>query len=167
MTNLVAGVTLPPDVVTLMAPPLPFGTVTTSWVSPTTVYRAGTPPTVTPVVCRRFVPRTLTSVPTLPLQGVKVVTFGAGGLATVTVNRAAEVTVPSDVVTVTTPLTAPTGTFAVTSPDPVTVNTAGLPPMATAVAPLSSVPVTVTVVPTGPLAGENPVIDARAGLVTV
>lgn len=60
------------------------------------------------------------------------------------------------------PVGAPKGTVAVTVPELLTVNTAVLPPNETAVAPVKFVPVIVTPVPTGPVAGAK---ELMAGVI--
>jgi hypothetical protein len=53
------------------------------------------------------------------------------------------------------PVLAPKGTAVVTVPELLTVNVAALPPNETTVAPVKFVPVIVTPVPTGPVAGAK------------
>ena len=72
------------------------------------------------------------------------------------------VAVPSSVVTVMGPLGAPTGTAVVTVPELLTVNVAGCPLNETAVAPVKFVPVIVTPVPAGPVAGAK---ELMAGVI--
>ena len=79
----------------------------------------------------------------------------------VTVKLPVLVAVPSSVVTVMGPLGAPTGTVVVIVPELLTVKLAGCPLNETAVAPVKFVPVIVTLVPAGPLAGAK---DDRAGV---
>src|SRR5262249_56013239 len=69
----------------------------------------------------------------------------------------AVVAVLYSVVTVMGPWGAPAGTVVLTVPELLTVNVATLPPNATAVAPVKFVPLIVTAVPTGPLAGAKEV----------
>lgn len=71
------------------------------------------------------------------------------------------VAVPSRVVTMMEPVAAPKGTVVVTVPELFTVNIADLPPNETAETPVKFVPVIVTPVPTGPLAGAK---EVRAGV---
>lgn len=67
--------------------------------------------------------------------------------------------VPPGVVTAIAPVFAPVGTSAVTSVADFTLNVVAFtPPNVTAVAPVSPVPVMVTAVPTGPLAGVKAVM---------
>jgi hypothetical protein len=100
-----------------------------------------------------FVPFTVTTVPTAPEAGVKLDTVGAG---TVTVKSEALVAVPLGVVTATGPVVAPAGTVARTCVAESTENDdAPVPLNVTADASVRSVPVIVTLVPTGPLGGEK------------
>jgi len=93
----------------------------------------------------------VTNVPTTPLPGEKLVTVGLG--PTVTVKLSALVAVPAAVVTAIWPVVAPDGTVAVICVGVLTVNVAAVAPNVTADAPVKSVPVIVTDVPTGPLVG--------------
>src|SRR6185503_10485226 len=102
-----------------------------------------------------FVPVIVTLVPTGPLVGVKFVIVGAG----ITVKLAALVAVPPGVVTLSGPVVAPAGTVAWIAVAEVTEKLDALTPLnATAVAPVKFVPLIVTLVPTGPLAGAKLVI---------
>jgi len=83
------------------------------------------------------------------------------------VNLAALVAVPVDVLTLIGPVTAPLGTVALTDPPVLTENTAATPPTLTAMAPPRSFPLIVSLVPTGPLPGENPVTLGSTTAVTV
>src|SRR5206468_1776206 len=102
-------------------------------------------------------------VPTGPLVGEKPVMAGGG----MTVNVPLLVAVPPDVVTLIVPVLAPPGTVAVIDVDEFTVKLALVPLKATAVAPVKLEPEIVTVVPTGPLVGEKPVIVGGLETVTV
>jgi hypothetical protein len=78
--KVTALLAVPPTVTT--TPPLvdPLGTVTTMLVSPHAVTLAVTPLKVTlllPCVEPKLVPATVTMVPTVPLEGVKLVIAGA------------------------------------------------------------------------------------------
>ncbi len=84
-----------------------------------------------------------------------------GGPPGVTVKLVALVAVPSSVVTVMVPVAAPNGTDVVIVPELLTVNVAAVEPNETAVTPVKFVPVIVTPVPTGPLAGAK---EDRAGV---
>ena len=106
---------------------------------------------VTPV---KFVPLIVTLVPAGPLVGAKLVI--AGGLTTV--KLLLFVAVPPGVVTLSGPAVAPAGTVAWIAVAEVTVKLALNPLNATAVAPVNSVPLIVTLVPTGPLVGAKLVI---------
>jgi hypothetical protein len=77
---------------------------------------------------------------------------------TVTVKLLALVVLPPDVVTLTGPVVAPAGTVAWIVVAEFTVKLAALPLNPTAVAPVKFVPVMVTTVPAGPLAGVKLVI---------
>src|SRR5207244_2799580 len=103
----------------------------------------------------------VTPVPTGPLGGVKLVI--AGGL--ITVKLPGLVAVPPGVVTLIVPVVGPAGTVAWIEVAELTVKLALTPLNATAVAPVKVVPLMVTLVPTGPLAGVKPVIVG--GLITV
>ena len=85
-----------------------------------------------------------------------------GGPPGVTVKLVTLVALPSSVVTVMEPVGAPKGTVVVTVPELLTVNVAALPPNETAVAPVKFVPVIVTPVPTGPVAGAK---ELMAGVI--
>src|SRR4051794_31393110 len=85
---------------------------------------------------------------------------GGGAGAAVTVKLAALVAVPPGVVTLIAPVAAPAGTVAVICVPETTVNPAGEPANRTAVAPPRFVPVIVTTVDSGPLAGAK---DASVG----
>lgn len=76
----------------------------------------------------------------------------------VTVKLPALVALPSNVVTVMRPVVAPAGTVVVTVPELLTLNIAALPPNETAVVPVKLVPLIVTPVPPGPLAGAKEVM---------
>src|SRR6266478_49866 len=103
----------------------------------------------------------VTLVPTGPLVGVKLVI--AGGL--ITVKLPALVAVPPGVVTLIVPVVGPAGTVAWIEVAELTVKVALTPLNATAVVPVKLVPLMVTLVPTGPLAGVKPVMVG--GLITV
>src|SRR5437588_10237243 len=103
----------------------------------------------------------VTLVPTGPLAGVKLVIVG--GL--ITVKLPALVAVPPGVVTLTVPAVAPVCTLSLHDALPISVKLALAPLNATRVAPVKLVPLIVTLVPTGPLAGVKLVIVG--GLITV
>ena len=89
-----------------------------------------------------------------------------GAADAVTVKLVVLVAVPPGVVTAIVPVVAPEGTVAVIFAALFTLKTAEVPWKATLVAPVKSVPVTVTVVPTGPAAGVKLVTVGAAGAVT-
>jgi len=156
-----ALVAVPPGVVTAIGPVVaPLGTVAWRAVSETTVNDAVVPPKVTLVVPVKLVPPIVTFTPTGPLVGAKDVIVGAGG---VTVNAVALVAVPPGAVTTIVPVDAPAGTVAVSDVSEATMNDAPVPPNFTLVVPVKLVPVIVTVMPTGPLAGLNDVIVGAGG----
>src|SRR6266850_1969247 len=103
----------------------------------------------------------VTLVPTGPLAGVKPVIVG--GL--ITVKLPVLVVVPPGVVTLIVPVVALVGTVARMDVAELTVKVALTPLKATPVVPVKLVPLMVTLVPTGPLAGVKPVIVG--GLITV
>jgi hypothetical protein len=165
-------VAVPFGVVTEMVPVrAPVGTLVVILVELLTVKVAATPPKVTDVAPVKFVPPSVTLVPTLPDDGVKLEIVGAPVAAVVvvvdavvvvvvvpTVNTAVLVPVPAGVVTARAPLAKPDGTTAVICVALTTVNdVAATPPKRTAVAPVKFEPVTVTVLPTGPTVGVNEV----------
>jgi len=114
---------------------------------------AAAPPKLTAVAPVRSVPVMVIVVPFPELVGVKVVIVGAG----INVNPARD-PVPPGVVTDTLPEAA-TPTIAVTLVAETTVNeVAAVPPKLTAVAPVNSVPVMVTIVPFPELVGVNEVM---------
>jgi hypothetical protein len=103
-----------------------------------------------PLVELRLLVDELAPPPLLLLVGVGV-GLGVG----VTVKERRLVAVPSEVVTVIGPLLARAGTIAVTTVSLSTLKNAARPLKLTALAPPRSVPVNVTVVPTGPLLGAK------------
>jgi len=107
----------------------------------------------------KLVPVIVTAVPTGPLIGENDVIVGAGG----TVKSVALVAVPPGVVRVIRPVVAPAGTEVFTCVAETTVKVAAVPLKRTLVVPVKLVPVIVTAVPTGPLAGENEVIVGAGG----
>ena len=156
-------VAVPPGVVTVIGPVrAAVGTVVRSTLSETTVNGALAPTKVTRVVPVKPVPAIVTTVPTGPLVGEKEEIAGAT-VAVVTAKLVVVVAVPPGVVTAIGPVAAPAGTVAVSVVSDPTVNGALVPPTVTAVAPVNPVPVTVTVVPTGPLVGLNDAMTGAAG----
>jgi hypothetical protein len=101
----------------------------------------------------KFVPEIVTVEPTAPLVGVKLVIVGGSG---VTVKSVADVSVVVPLTTVILPVVAPLGTTVVmlVAVDAVTVVEV---PLNETLGEAKLVPVMVTVVPIGPLVGENPV----------
>jgi hypothetical protein len=148
-------VALPPGVVTLSGPVVADGG-TVAWiaVSEATVKLALVPLNATAVAPVKFAPLIVTMVPTGPLVGAKLVIVGGG----TTVNVALLVTVPAGVVTPSGPVVAPAGAVALIDVSEATVKLALVPLNVTAVAPVKFVPLIVTLVPTGPLAGAKLVI---------
>ena len=156
---------LPMGVVTPITPvAAPVGTVTVIWVLEfTTKTLAAVPLNVTAVVPVKLVPVTTTLVPTGPLVGVNDVTVGGSS----TVKLAALLPVPPAVVTLITPVVAPGGTVAVRVVPFTTAKVGAFTPLKrTAEVVPKSVPVSVTLVPTGPLVGVK-LAMVGAGAVTV
>jgi hypothetical protein len=150
-------VPVPPGVVTAIAPVVaPAGTVVVIEVAETTVNDAAlTPLNITAVAPVKLVPVIVTEAPTAPLVGENDATVGA----TVTVKLDALVPVPPGPVTVTVPVVAVAGTVAVICVPETIENVAVFVLNFTAVTPVKLRPVSVTEVPTGPLAGANEPID--------
>jgi hypothetical protein len=126
-----------------------------------TVKAAVAPLKSTPVAPVKPLPETVTLVPTGPLDGLKPLIDGG----TITVKLVLLVPVPFGPLTSIEPVVAPTGTVAVTWLSLLTVKVAVAPLKSTPVAPVKPLPETVTLVPTGPLDGLNPLITG--GTVTV
>jgi hypothetical protein len=113
----------------------------------------------------KFVPVSVTVEAAKPLVGLKLVSVGGEA---VTVKVATLVAVPPAVVTFHLPEAAPAGTVAVICVAELTVKVAVAEPSLTELAPVKFVPVNVTLVPTGPLAGEKlKTVGAGGGTVTV
>jgi len=150
----------PPGVViaTLTAPAACAGVVAVIVDASTTVTPvAAVPPKVTDDALVRLVPVMVTEVPPAvePLLGETEVTVGAG--MKVYWSAVPVALVPPDVVTVISTVAAPTGEVALIELAVLTVNeAAAVEPNFTAVAPVKSVPVMVTMVPpaAGPEVGE-------------
>jgi hypothetical protein len=100
----------------------------------------------------KVVPLIVTTVPTGPPPGVKLVMVGG------TAKLVALVAVPFGVVTPSGPEVAVTGTVAAMAVSEVSVKTALVPLKVTAVAPVKEAPVIVTLVPPVPLVGVKLVI---------
>ncbi len=144
-------VTVPPVLVMTIFPVIaPVGTVAVTWVSELTVkVVVVTPPKVTLLVCVSPVPVITTLVPTLPLDGEKLLMVG------VTLKALGLVAEPPEVVTEIFPVLQALGTVAETLLSDFTVKVVAFtPPMATFVVCVRPVPVMVTTVPMGPLVGE-------------
>ncbi len=145
-------VAVPPGVTTETGPVVaPLGTEVEIWLASVIENVAAVPLNFTLVAPLKFVPVSVTLVPTGPLVGETAVIAGA---ATLTVKLLADVAVPCGVTTEIFPVTAVLGTVAVTLVAPTTANVvAATPPIETDVAPVKFVPVTEIEVPTAPLAG--------------
>jgi len=158
--KLVLLVAVPFEVVTLIGPVVaPLGTSAWIEVSESMLPAVtGTPLKVTEVAPAKWVPVIVTTVPTGPLVGVKLVIVGVADAA-VTVKLVLLVAVPPGVVTLIRPVVAPLGTVAVIEAEEPTVKLALAPLKRTAVAPAKFVPLIATVVPAGPLVGEKPEIE--------
>ena len=166
-TNLRLLDATPSPVVTDIAPVVaPSGTVEEMRRSDSTANEAETPLNDTAEAPVNPLPRIETSAPTGPRPGENPVISGG----TRTVKSKELVAVPSGVVTVIGPVVAPSGTVAVIWVSSSTAKVgSGVPLKATSVAPVKPEPVMVTVVPTVPCVGENPVIvgsTAPAGVPT-
>ena len=154
--NALLLVAVPAGVITPISPVVaPAGTVAWIAVSEVTAKLAPTPLNATAVAPVKLVPLIVTLIPTAPLVGAKLAIVG--GLTTV--NELLLVAVPPGVVTLSGPVVAPAGTVALTCVSEVTVNVvAPVPLKLTPLAPVKPVPVSVTLVPIGPLAGVNDVM---------
>jgi hypothetical protein len=162
--KLLALVAVPPEVVTLIGPVVaPLGTVAEIDVAELIVKLALVPLNRTALAPLKLVPLIVTVVPAPPLVGEKLLIVGGR----MTVKLLALVAVPPEVVTLMGPVVAPLGTVAVIEVDELTVKLALVPLNRTAVAPVNFVPLIVTLVPTGPLVGEKPVIVGGFETVTV
>ena len=163
--NALLLVAVPPEVVTLIGPVVaPLGTVAVIEVAEPAVKLALTPLKRTAVAPLKLVPLIVTVVPTGPLAGEKLVIVGA---LAVTTKPLALVAVPPGVVTRIRPVVAPAGTSARIEVAESTMKPALTALKVTAVTPTKPVPLIVTIVPTGPLAGVKPVMLGAALNVTV
>jgi hypothetical protein len=159
-------VPVPLGVVTLIGPVVaPLGTEVEIWVSELTVKVDEVPLKVTDVAPVNPDPEMVTAVPAGPLVGEKDEMLG--GVAVVTVKLAELVPVPLGVVTLIGPVVAPAGTEVLIWVSEFTVKVAAVPLKFTEVAPVNPEPETVTVVPVGPLVGENELIVGAEGVLTV
>src|SRR5207248_208280 len=136
-------VPVPRGVVTVIGPVVaPAGTVAASWVGETTVNAlAAVPLKETCVAPLNPMPVIVTTVPTGPLPGEKLVIVGG---TMVTVKLAALAALPSGVVTAIGPLVAPPGTVAVIWVGELTTKLLATPLKATADTPRKLVPVITT-----------------------
>ena len=158
-----ADVAVPLGLVTVILPVVAAeGSAAVICVALATVNVAAVPLKATAVAPEKFVPVIVIVVPTTALAGAKLVIVGEED---VTVKLPAELAVPALVVTEILPEVAPAGTEVVIWVALATVNVAVVPLNFSAVAPANAVPVTVTGVPTSPLAGVKPVtVGAVAGV---
>jgi hypothetical protein len=146
--KLVEEVAVPPGVVTEILPVLaPAGTAMVICVALVTLNVAEAPLNATPVAPAKFVPVSITLVPTVPLAGEKLVIVGVGIF---TEKDAEELALPLGVVTRRVPEVAPAGTLVRICVSLDTVKTAAVPLKESAVAPVRLVPVIVTLVPANP-----------------
>jgi hypothetical protein len=151
-------VAVPLGVVTLIRPVVaPLGTVAMSWVpegfdeNVVAFVRLN----LTSVVPTKFEPLIVTDVPIGPLVGEKFVMLGAH--EDPTMKSSVLSSDPSGVVTLTLPVVAPAGTFAVIELFEFTVKVVwSAPPNSTSVAPVKWFPEISTEVPTEPHVGVNP-----------
>jgi hypothetical protein len=111
----------------------------------------------------------VTVVPATPFEGLKPLIVGAGGgvAGIVTVNVPELAAVPPGVVTLHWPELAPLGTVTEICVAESTLKPAADDPRSTVMAPVKFVPLSVTVVPAGPLDGLKPPIVGAGGGVTV
>jgi hypothetical protein len=163
---------VPPAVVTAMGPDVaPAGTLNVSEVPVLVVMPTGVPLSVTPVAPFRFVPLTVTTVPAPPLGGANDDTIGIKPVGNVMSKVVSAVAIPAGFAsaTETGPSGAPGGTVARTWVADTITYVAGTPANCTETVPTKFVPLSVTVVPTGPLAGVKEVIAGAnpAAIVTV
>jgi hypothetical protein len=153
-------VAVPLGVVTLIRPVVAlFGTVAVIWVPEAFEENvvAFVRLNLTAVVPTKFEPLIVTDVPTVPLVGEKFVMVGAH--EDPTMKSSVLSSDPSGVVTLTFPVVAPAGTFAVIELFEFTVKVVwSAPPNSTSVAPVKWFPEISTEVPTGPHAGVKPSI---------
>lgn len=147
---------VPPGVVTEIVPVVaPTGTVAISEVDVTDeIDVEATPLKLTKVAPARLVPLIVMALPAKPLVGPNVVTVGNGSVTTKAVGLYA---VPVVVVTLILPVVAPVGMIAVSDVGLATTTDVHVKPSTFTTDPVRLVPVTVILVPTGPLAGENDV----------
>lgn len=155
---------VPPGVVTAIFPLDDAGAIAMISVSKTGgVKFAMTPLKVTLVAPVKWLPEIVTGVNAAPVVGRNEVMLGGR----MTVKSLLLRPVPPGVVMPILPAVAPAGTVASISVSETKVNTAPAPLKVTAVAPVKPVPLMVTGVPTGPLAGLNEVMLGGMSKVTV
>jgi hypothetical protein len=155
--KLLALVAVPTELVTVIFPVVaPAGTVAVIFVAEFMTNVACVLLNATAVAVLKFVPLIVTAAPTAPLVGEMEVIVGEP--ETVTVNEAALVPVPPDVVTLIEPLVAVEGTVAVIWVEEFTVKLAVVPLNFTELAPVKFVPVSTTEAPVGPLVGAKEAI---------
>lgn len=145
-------VAVPPGVTTEIGPVVaPLGTEVEIWLASVIEKVAVVPLNFTLDAPVKFVPVSVTLVPTCPLAGERAVIVGAAAL---TVKFPAEVAEPRGVTIVIFPVIALAGTVTVTLAALTTEKVpAATPPIETEVAPFKFVPVTEIEVPTVPLVG--------------
>jgi hypothetical protein len=155
-----ALVAVPEGVVTAIFPVVaPEGTIAVSWVPEGFHENVVALVTLnfTDVVPTKLDPLIVTEDPTGPLVGEKPVMLGAHEEPTVKSSRL--VAEPSGLTTRILPVVAPVGTVAVMRLGELMVNPAAIPLKSTDVTPWKWFPPMATLVPTGPQAGEKPVIS--------
>lgn len=159
--KLAVLVTVPPEVVTVIWPSVASdGTVAAIWVSLSTVKLAALPLKLTAVAPLNPLPLSVTTLPTAPAPGVKPASVGVG----MTVKLCGLASAAPGTVTVISPLEAPAGTTATRVVSLTTLNVAGVPSKATALASPRPPPESVTRAPTAAEAGQN---EHRRGEVAV
>src|SRR5215472_16677535 len=147
---------MPLTVTTTLPVVAPLGTCTPTLVAAQLVTDAAVPLKLTvllPCVAPKFVPVSVTAVPTGPLTGTTVVRVGVGTTVKLTPLLATPLTV-----TTTLPVVAPLGTCTPTLVAAQLVTDAAVPLKLTVLLPCVApkfVPVSVTAVPTGPLTGAT------------
>ena len=170
--KLFALTVVPPGAVTATRPVVESaGTIAVILVGDFTTKTASLPLKLTAVVPAKLSPLMSTDVPARALFGVKPVIAGAA------VKVSTLVTEPAGVCTLILPVVTPDGTTAEICTLESTVNAASLPLNFTDDVPMKLAPLIVTVMPGGPLVGENDVIVGNglklglvaepAGVVTV
>ena len=177
VNELMWGVTVKPDTdtaepiefVSVIGPLVaPLGTLALNCVSEIPhIIVAGVPLKLTPVVPVKFVPVSVTVVPTGPLPGEKLPSVGEPAEFTVNGTPLKLQPVPEGVVTLIGPVVAPPGTVAVIWVSEFTVKTEATRLKATRVVPVKPVPVIVTVVPIVPLVGVNELTCGSGDAITV